>query len=282
MKNSQIPPNEYSDLDDFIKNLSSESKNKVYRIVNALLDESDLNNSNEIKVPFHKLRNFPEQDLMSILKSLYKINAAKTILEIRQFPGNEDKPGIGILNSILKDENIIYNKKATVFLRKNKLRYLQNKLSKKAFDTSKHKILLGTSLDEKNKFLIIETPKGKEMIGFKKKKIEKRNKKYDRNAIRTEHLDESENNAIETKLYKVFATYHEKRKIVFKQSSQKESLSDNAIPNIVVSQMLDISVGAVRNYQKIIREMIRINNLPMKLETDNKGNYQLFVRQKRI
>jgi len=279
MKITKILPSPYPDIDELVERLSVVSKNKFYKIVKALLDEANLTDSNTIGIPFPKLSesNLSDEDLIAIFKSLYKNNIATTLLTIREFRGDKEKPGIGLCESILENKKIFYNKKTEINIKERRLKYLHQQLERNTAKTSKQKVLLEIFLDENKKVLVVKTTEGTEIIGFKKKKINERNKNFD--IKNTKFLDDIENDASETNLYKVFATYYEKKKVIIR-SSQKEVLSEDAIPNSILSKMLDISTNSIRSYQKRIRKIFKENDLPIELKTDNKGNYQLFVKTK--
>lgn len=131
MKNLEITSNQYPDITDFAKSLPLELKKEVYKVVMALLDESNLTGSNVIKIPFHRLNknNFSDEDSIAILKNLQRKDIASTLLTIIEHKGNKEKPSIGLCKSIIEDDNV-FNGRAQIYIKKDRLNYLEQQLKK--------------------------------------------------------------------------------------------------------------------------------------------------------
>jgi hypothetical protein len=142
---------------------------------------------------------------------------------------------------------------------------------------SELKTIFDVQLDETRKIFIIYTPLGKEEFGFKKKKIEKEDKRF---IIRQEALNEAENDKSETKFYKSFAAFFDMKKEVEKFEEKESIIQGQSIESL--ANMLKTNDKAVRNYITRIRGLFSKNNLPIKLSTDNRGNYQMIVRITKI
>ncbi len=132
MKITKILPSPYPDIDELVERLSAESKSKFHKIARALLDEANLTDTNTISVPFPRLNesNISDEDSMAVLKSLCKNNIASTFLTIKELKGDKEKPGIGSLESITKNERIFYNEKTRIHLRISECKYLLQQLEK--------------------------------------------------------------------------------------------------------------------------------------------------------
>lgn len=150
--------------------------------------------------------------------------------------------------------------------------------SKKIHTNSPEKILIDVRLDEYKKCFTVFTSDGKSQdISFKKKRAERIDSRY---ALNPKRLEESENEKEETKFFKAFATFFDMKEMVSSLDNLKfsdtTSISD-------LARILKISDKSARNYIKRIRDLFNEYALPMKLETDNKGNYKLFIKiSKRI
>ena len=149
------------------------------------------------------------------------------------------------------------------------------RLTKKS--KSELKTIFDVQLDETRKIFIIDTPSGKEEFGFKKKKIEKEDKRF---IVRQEALNEAENDRSETKFYKSFAAFFDMKKEVEKFEEKESIIQGQSIESL--ANMLKTNDKAVRNYITRIRGLFSKNNLPIKLSTDNRGNYQMIVRITKI
>lgn len=219
----------------------------------ALLYFSSSNKNSDHKILF---------DIIEKLSSAYVCGGDDKALEIQNKFGD----------LLQHDGYNFYNKKI------NKGTYIKNDNNKIIMPTEMNnkkpqKTILNAELDQARKILIVITPDGKEEIAFKEKRIKRRDKRY---SINPDILDENENIASETKTFKMFAIYFEKGKSVT-EFNNKESLSDS-MPNRQIAELLKTSITAVRGLQKRIRKIMEDNSLPIKLKTDYRGNYQLFLR----
>lgn len=134
------------------------------------------------------------------------------------------------------------------------------------------KVLISVSLDENKKCLVIITSSGGEEISFKKKQIKREDSRF---AINPRRLEESENEKAETKFFKAFATFFDMSETVADFENLKFS---NTTSISELAQVLKISEKSARNYIKRIKDIFKEKGLPMKLESDNKGNYKLFIK----
>jgi len=134
------------------------------------------------------------------------------------------------------------------------------------------KIIFKAFIDDKRKVLSIITPDGQEEIGFKKKKIKKEDKRFARNP---ELVDKIENDKSETKFFKAFATFFEMKKEVGKFQDKEILTNGQSVDNL--AEILNTTTSGVRNYIARINKLISDKNLPIKLETDNRGNYQMIM-----
>ena len=131
MEGDKIQSKKYPDADKFVEELSSESRKKTLKVVRALFNKANLMGSSEIEIPFQELskNKVSDDDAIDALRNLHKANIAKTYLTIREIKGRNDKPGIGIIETILEDKKI-FNTRARIYIKKNKIKYLKKLLEK--------------------------------------------------------------------------------------------------------------------------------------------------------
>lgn len=148
------------------------------------------------------------------------------------------------------------------------------KVKKAKTKRSEEKILIDAELDFENKILVITHSTGeKEEIRFNKKQIKAQDSRF---AINPKKLFDSEDEKTATKFFKAFDSYFNLKKTVKKFSEKEKPNSTISIDNL--AKVLDMSPESARNYVKRIRKLITDNGLPMKLVTDNRGGYQLFIK----
>jgi hypothetical protein len=278
---------------------------RVFDVINDEIFPDPVNPIGEIdpqniiieKVNFFE-KNIPEKK-GDIIYNTLKLLEANNIIKINK-PNNEDEIYIR-----LDPKGIFFNNRTEIIIQNKKLfekhlrdvsaflnyieedgqkrfpseygtktdseNLIQNQNIKSKEDTQKK--LLEAYLDEKRKIFVTITPSGTEEFGFKKKKIAKEDPRY---ARRQEALDEVENDKSETKFYKAFATLFDMRKEVEKFQEKENFAQGQSIEGL--AEILKTNQKSVRNYIARIRELISKNRLPIKLETDYRGNYQMIIR----